>query len=280
MTIGRILDAEVEAVAVALLRLESALAGRIAVEHGEQRRCLRRRVDLQPHARRRQRIGGPAAWNAGLRVGRPVAGDEEVEILADEKFGVDDELACPNARLAVEQLTLEPHLGQPRRRQRFDVADRVQAADQHAVRTTAAVQLKSIRVEAQAVPTGQPPEVDADHRFQLPVENGFPRQAAFDVGQQFGRVNEPERHASLGKPVPRAERIAIGGQAGRNRRLRCDARRRLVLGDGRRAERKRQEGGAASLPQSRRPFDAPRLAALEHRHTSKSDAMGRAPVPS
>ena len=51
--VRRIVDAEIQPVAVAEFGVKAALAGRIAVEHRQQRRGLRRRIDLQTHAGRR-----------------------------------------------------------------------------------------------------------------------------------------------------------------------------------------------------------------------------------
>ena len=70
---GRIVDAEIEAVAVAKLLVARPRPGRIAVEHREQQRDVLDRIDLQPDAGRRQRIGRAAARQIDRRDGRPIA---------------------------------------------------------------------------------------------------------------------------------------------------------------------------------------------------------------
>ncbi len=155
--------------------------------------------------------------------------DEEVEVLADKELGIRHQLTGAQTGLAVPELLLEPNLRKPRRRQRFDVADRVQTADQAAVWSAAAVHLKAVGIEAQAVEAREPAEIDADHRLQLAVEDRAAPNAASQVRQQLGGVNEAERHPMRRKPAPRAERIAVGRQAARNRRHGRHARRRIAL---------------------------------------------------
>src|SRR6185369_17809656 len=86
---GRIVDAEVEAVAVAkLLAGAEPYPGRIAVEHGQQQRNVLVRVDLEADARRGQRIGRAAAWQVRRRDRRPVALQEHGAEFAEKEFRV------------------------------------------------------------------------------------------------------------------------------------------------------------------------------------------------
>src|SRR3954453_4545841 len=78
----RIADAEIEAVAIAQLLIDRPRSRRVAVEHREQQPHLADRIELEPDAWPRERIGRSAAPQVHRRDGRPVALQEHAAEIA------------------------------------------------------------------------------------------------------------------------------------------------------------------------------------------------------
>ena len=99
------------------------LAGRIAGEHRAEQRQVFGRVDLQPNAGRRQRIGRAAARQIGRHDAGPAEGavDQTTRGGAGQKFVVRRELTDPD-RGELAEFLLEPGGEQPGGGDRVDVA--------------------------------------------------------------------------------------------------------------------------------------------------------------
>src|SRR5262245_3953809 len=98
---GGVLHPEVQAVAVARLRVTLAGTRRIAVEPAEKKGQVLVRIVLGPQARCRKRVGGPAAREVGREDGRPTEGavDELVRIARDVEFSISRQLSQANTEL-------------------------------------------------------------------------------------------------------------------------------------------------------------------------------------
>src|SRR5947209_7621536 len=84
---GRIANAEIQSVFVALLLVAGTWSGRVAIKDRNEKGPGLVGLDLQPHAGSRQRKGGPAARQVLRGDRRPIALQKEIVAdLAEEEF--------------------------------------------------------------------------------------------------------------------------------------------------------------------------------------------------
>src|SRR5689334_15635691 len=216
----RIAQPEIHTVAIARIRISRTRSGRIAVERGEEQRCVLAKVQLQPHARRCKRIGRTAARQVDGCNRRPVALQENRAQVAKKEFAVRGELAETKCSGTVKEFSLQPELRETRGGCRFDRGDRIQSADIVAANTTGVINQKVVRVERPVFPARQLFKIECNLRFQLALVDGAAPYAAREVAQNVIRVDEIERNATVVEALADAPWVAIGGQTRRNRWLR------------------------------------------------------------
>ena len=197
----RIADPEVDPVAVARLRVAGARTGRLSIENRREDRELRRRIDLDPDGRRRQRIGRPALRQVEGRQTRPAEGGvHEIRgVAARQELDVDADLARAHGDPVAEFL-LVPKLVEPRRRQPGDIVDRQEIADVF-LRQVAPVDLEHVGVQRAA---GEPEDflsVDIELDVEAPGEGGAPPDAAGNVTVGVAEVERAQMHALRREPI-------------------------------------------------------------------------------
>ena len=90
---GGIAQTEIQTVAVAGVGIAGTRSGRIAVENGEEQRCVFGKLVFDTRAQCGQRIGRTAARQIDCPDGRPIALQKHLTEIAVKKFGVGRELA-------------------------------------------------------------------------------------------------------------------------------------------------------------------------------------------
>jgi hypothetical protein len=153
----RIVDAEVQAVAVALLRIADAGACGIAVENRRENRDVVAELSAQARADRRERRRGTAGRQVDRGDGRPTQRGigEDVGIFAGDELAIRRQLPGADRPLVVEKLLFEICLIEPDRRQRLDPADDEEIA-QVAARQAVAVNGEDVGVGGQPLPGRKP----------------------------------------------------------------------------------------------------------------------------
>lgn len=162
-------EAKGGAVFIALLwHIVTIGAGRIAGEHGGKRCDVLACLDLQAHARRRERIGRSAADHIGSEDAGPPEGaaDQAAGRVTGEEFAVGDDLAEPY-RETVGEALFEPGGVQARGRQRVDIAGVGNASGIVHDIMAAVVNLEHGQVSLGAAPADQCFQIGVDREMQL-----------------------------------------------------------------------------------------------------------------
>ena len=128
---GRVADAKIQSVPVVALRISRGRIRRIAVEEAGEDFEVIAWIKLDAHARDRERIGRTALRH--VRGGQiwPAEGaiNEIGGRVREDEFVVGGELSNTDVDFSVEERLLVPDFVKPERFERFDGADRAQAAD-------------------------------------------------------------------------------------------------------------------------------------------------------
>ena len=227
---GRIAHAEVDAVAVALLRVADAIrAHRIAVVDGRTQQDVGGRLVSQAHAGRGEGIGWAAIRQVGGHDGGPAIGAADGQRMEgrEEEFSICGELAETHGKL-VAQLLFDPDFVEPRRRQRLEVGHRLNCLEKMA-RQAQAMNLVGADMEQRAFPAEGLVEIPLEHAFETAHVGRAASRAARSRAEQILLVVEDEGYAAIVEPrTQSAERAQRLRQRRGDRRLR-QARMQLVF---------------------------------------------------